>query len=145
MAYTLHEEKGDILVTSDGLKERDVFVDAARGLFSTQYDFEKIRGRDERVKVVVEGKDMNDLLRAWLIELAERQILHSLVYGNFTIVSIQKLSPTQYLLTGSAHGEPYDSAKHPFALKPLDLKKKGILCERREKKYYCEFRVAKSS
>ncbi len=145
MAYTLREEKGEILVTSDGVKDRDVFLDAARGLFSTQYDFEKIRGRDERVKIVVEGKDMSDLLRAWLTELAERQTLHSLVYGSFTIVSIQKVGSSGYLLTGSAHGEPYATTKHPFLLKELDIKKKGILCEQREKKYYCEFRVAKSS
>jgi|GEM_PF-1061391 len=144
MPYRTKEEKGEFVVSCDGLKDRDAFVDAARGAFSLLYDIEASRGSNERVKVVVEAKSAEELLAQWLSELIERQVIYDIVYGDFSIVSIQKISPTHYLLTGAARGEMYDRKKHTFPRPGLEVKKKGISCSAEGKKSYrCEFRVRK--
>ncbi len=144
MAYTIEKENNTITIKVEGGKEIDAFLDAARGLFASMYDFEKIHGRDERVKVVVEAKSFEDLLRVWLQELLDRQTIHSIIYGSFAIVSIQKIHSTQYLLTGSASGEAFDSSKHPTLGTP-PLLKKSISCKEQDKKFYCVFQVKSST
>ncbi len=66
------------------------------------------------------------------------------MFGSFSIVSIQKIRADQFLLTGSAFGEPYDPAKHPSIVKRR-LKAKSISIKKQEKKYSCEFQLEKGS
>lgn len=144
MPYRIREEKGEYVVSTDGLKDRDAFIDAARGAFSLLYDIEASRGQKERAKIVVEAKSIDELLAKWITELIERQMIHDIVYADFSIVSIQKISTSQYLLTGDARGEPYDRKKHTFPRPGLEVDKKGLSCAADGKKHYlCEFRVKK--
>ncbi|MBI4272305.1 archease [Candidatus Uhrbacteria bacterium] len=140
MAYTIKRQKDNTIISVDAAKEIDAFLDAARGLYASMYDFEKIRGRTERVKIVVEGKSVEDLLRAWLQELLDRRSIHGIIYGSFSIVSIQKISNTQYLLTGSAHGEAHDPRLHPMINDP-HLLPKSISYKGKDKKFSCSFQI----
>jgi SHS2 domain-containing protein len=88
----------------------------------------------------VEGADLEDLLRRWLEELLERRIIHSIVYSDFAIVSIQRISATQYLLTGSAHGELFDAAKHGALVNPA-LNAKSVSWQKSGKKFSCTFQA----
>ena len=137
MAYTIERQKESTVISVDAAKEIDAFLDAARGLCASMYDFEKIRGRTERVKIVAEGKSMEDLLRAWLQELLDRRSIHGIIYSSFSIVSIQKISNTQYLLTGSSHGEAYDPRIHPTINDPRVLPK-NIFYKGKDKKFFCK-------
>lgn len=140
MAYTIERRANTATITADGLKEKDAFLDSARGLFASMYELEKVRGTNERIKVIVEGKSLGDLLKGWLQELLERRIIHSVIYSSFSIVSIQKISNTQFLLTGSAHGEAFDSSKHPALINPT-LQLKSISCKEKDKKFSCAFQI----
>lgn len=144
MAYRTSEENGEYIVNCDGLRDRDAFVDAARGTFSLLYDIEKSRGQNERIKIVVEAKTPEELLSTWLSELIERQVIYDIVFADFSIVSIQKIGTSQYLLTGAARGEAYDRKKHTFPRPGLEVKKKGMSCSSSGKQQYrCEFHVRK--
>lgn len=144
MPYRIRQENDEYIVSSEGLKDRDAFVDAARGAFSLIYDIESARGTDERVKIVVEAKSIEELLAHWIAELIERQMIHEIVYADFSIVSIQKISAHQYLLTGAAHGEAYDRKKHVFSRPGIEVKTKGLSCAPSGKNHYlCEFRIKK--
>lgn len=140
MSYAIERENDITSITAEGVKEKEAFLDAARGLFASIYDFEKIHGRDERVKIVVEEKSLVGLLRVWLQELLERRTIHEIIYGSFSIVSIQKINNTQYLLTGSASGEAFDSTKHPTFDNPV-LQSKGMACSEGDKNFSCTFQI----
>lgn len=140
MAYAIENTEGISTITADGANEKDAFTDAARGLFASLYDFENVRGHDQRVKLAVEAKSMEDLLSVWLSELLERQTIHGITYSNFYIVSIQKIKNTQYLLTASALGEATDSSSLK-ARADVSVRQKSIACGKKQKKYVCKFQI----
>lgn len=111
MPYTLTEQKGAIDIRAEGSSLADVFMDGARALFSIVADAEHLKG-DQRVKIVVDSKDIPSLFCAWLKELAERSEQYNLLFAECSIASIQKVNDSQYLLTGAAYGEPLDPSVH---------------------------------
>ncbi|MBI4252774.1 archease [Candidatus Uhrbacteria bacterium] len=111
MAFSRTDEGQSSAITCEGPASRDVFVDAAHGLFDVIADGSKIRG-DERQEIVVQAEDMQRLFAAWLGELIERVAQTGMVYSDFEVFSIQKGGPKQYVLTGAVYGEVGDPKRH---------------------------------
>ena len=111
MPYTVSEQKGRIEIRAESSSLIEVFLDGARALFSLMADAEHLKD-DQRVKIVVDAKDIPSLFAAWLKELAERSEQYGIIFGECSIASIQKVNDSQFLLTGAAYGETFDPAKH---------------------------------
>lgn len=108
MPFTLSEQQEGIILTSSGTSLSEVFMDGARALFSLMADAEHLKST-ERIKIVIDAKDIPSLFSAWLTELSERSAQYNLLLGECSIASIQKVNDSQYLLTGAAYGEPYNA------------------------------------
>lgn len=111
MTYSIHTEKEKNIIQLQGKKLEDMFSEGALAVFHALYDTDAIRG-NERIKVVVEAKDLSDLFHAWITGLIERADVVGITCGDFRASSIQKISDSRYLLTGIAYGEPFDEKKH---------------------------------
>ncbi len=94
-----------------GKKLEDLFSEGALAIFHSLYNTDTIR-ETERLKLVVQAKDLSKLFHAWITDLLERAEIQNLACGEFRVSSIQKISDSQYLLTGIAYGESFDSQKH---------------------------------
>lgn len=111
MSYTAQKEGNTIAIRLEGKKLKDMFSEGALAIFHALYDTDAIRG-NERIKLVVQAKNLSDLFHAWISDLFERADIQGIACGEFRVASIQKISNSQYLLTGVAYGEPYDASKH---------------------------------
>ncbi len=140
MPYTIEEKNGSIHVSSESKRTEELFIDAARALFGVLYDVSQVR-EDERIKIVVDAPSISALLYAWLTELIERQHIHELVFKDFSIVSIQKVNDSQYLLTGAAFGEPFDAQKHIPKKTGAVIPEQSCVCEQQEQRATCSFQI----
>lgn len=111
MSYTVRIDKKNIIVNLQGKKLEDMFGEGALAVFHTLYDTDSIRGA-ERIRFVVRAKDLSKLFHEWITNLLERAEIQNLSCGEFRVSSIQKIGDSEYLLTGMAYGEPFDSVKH---------------------------------
>lgn len=111
MSYITHKEGETISLQFQEKKLEDLFVRGAFVVFHALYDTDAINGT-ERIKLVVQAKNLSELFHLWISELLDRAEVQNIVCGEFRVSSIQKISDSQYLLTGIAYGEPFDSQKH---------------------------------
>lgn len=111
MPYTLTENKGGFDLHSIGATTSDAFLDGGRALFSLMGDSEHLKD-EERVKIVVDAVSMEALFAEWLRELLRHSEDQNILFGECSIASIQKVNDSQFLLTGAAYGEIFDSSKH---------------------------------
>lgn len=126
MPITTSQEKNTVLLTVEGKDYKQVFVDGARGLFHVLYDTDAIRD-DERVEFALDAESIADLYHAWLTELVRRSDEERLVFGEFSVMSIQKVSVKQYVLMGAAAGERGDS--HPKKATLQKIRTDKLLCK----------------
>lgn len=111
MPYTITEKEGSIGIRAEGKDAKDAFEQIALAMFHAMSDTDHLK-TDERVKIVVEAIDMKGLCGAWLQELLDRHALHEVMFGEFHVASIQKLTDGHFLLTGSALGQARDEVTH---------------------------------
>lgn len=123
MPYTVSEQKDGVELHIEAGSLNDVFMDGARALFALLSDASEHLKDDERVKIVVDAKDIPSLFTAWLKELADRSEQHDVLFGECSIASIQKINNSQYLLTGAAYGEPFDKERHQRKMRIKEIKK----------------------
>ncbi len=135
MPYRTSEEGNETTLLAEGTSYSQVFQDGAAGLFSLMFDIEKVRG-DKRVDIVVDAKNIDALFTAWLKGLLERKDINQMVFSEFSVATIQKVSDTQYLLTAAAYGEDYDPAKHTIKKQVKEIKVSS--CQGADKKYMCQ-------
>ncbi len=140
MPYTIEEKNDSIHIACESKRMEELFIDAARALFGIMYDAAHIR-ENERIKIVVDAASLPKLLYAWLTELVERQQIHAVVFKDFSIVSIQKVHDTQYLLTGAAYGEVFDVVKHIPKKQNLSILESTCVCEQKEQGATCSFEI----
>lgn len=112
MSYTLEEQKDSITICVDGGDEKEAFQDGGRALFEIMTKGSEKCGNSERVKVVIDAPSLAKLFEEWLTELAQKSKDGALVFSECSIATIQKVSSTQYLLTGAAYGVPFDETRH---------------------------------
>jgi SHS2 domain-containing protein len=111
MSYTTRKEGNEIIVRLEGKKIEDLFSEGALAVFHMLYDTDSIQEK-ERIKLVVQAKNLPDLFHAWIMELFERAKIQEIACGEFHVASIQKIDNSHYLLTGTAYGEPFDVSRH---------------------------------
>ncbi len=108
--YRFLEHTTDALVEAWGPTLETAFVSAAKGLFETMINTEKVEPKTEE-HVNTSGHDELELLYNWLEELLLRFEIRTMVYSQFHIDPITR--PSSLLeLHARAKGEKYDSAKH---------------------------------
>lgn len=136
MSYIPHKEGDSIPLRLQEKKLEDLFVRGAFSVFHTLYDTDAINGT-ERIKLVVQAKNLSELFHVWITELLERAEIQNIACGEFRVSSIQKISDSGYLLTGIAHGESFDSQKHG-SLKIKDISKIEVVDNQTQGTCSCE-------
>lgn len=126
MSISTTQEKNSITLHAEGKDYKQVFADGARGLFHLLYDTDSIRD-DERVEFALEAQSMADLYHSWLSELVSRSSLEHMVFGEFVVMSIQKVNAKQYVLMGSAAGEKDDT--HPKKATLAKIHTDKLICK----------------
>lgn len=111
MSYTTSQEKNTVTLHTEAKDYPRAFADGARGLFQLMYDTDSIHD-DERVEFALQADTIPELYHSWLTELLSRADAEQMVFGEFSVMSIQKVSAQQYLLMGSAAGEKRDKNTH---------------------------------
>jgi len=137
MPYTRKDEGGKTVLTCEGASEKDVFIDAGHALFDVIAQNNKIRG-DVRQEIVVEGEDLSSLFRGWLKELLSRVADTAMLYADFEVFSIQKVSSNHFVLTGALYGEAIDPARH-IVNGNAKLNEVAVTCNEKTGRVSCTF------
>lgn len=137
MPFQTNEEKGVTRLSSTGKDYRQVFSDGARGLFHLLYDIDRIRD-EERVEFAVQAEGIEELYQGWLGQLLERSEHEKIVFGDFSVLSVQKAGPKQFVLMGSASGERYDDQKHVRKARLEKIQKAQTSCTEKEGVSKCD-------
>ena len=106
--FVEEDHPSDALVRVMGTTREAVFINAARACFALMTDLETVRPTAAR-RVACEGRDLEDLLAAWLNELIGVASIEGLFFARFDVAD---LSETR--IVAQAIGEPIDPARHPL-------------------------------
>lgn len=136
MSYIAHKGGEVIPLQIQEKKLEDLFVRGAFSVFHALYDTDAINGT-ERIKLVVQAKNLSELFHTWITELLERAEIQNIACGEFRVSSIQKISDSKYLLTGIAYGESFDPQKHG-GLKVKNISKIEIADNQTQETCSCE-------
>jgi SHS2 domain-containing protein len=113
--YEIFEHTADLGIRVHASDPNELFVDAARGLFSVLVtNLDAVRAVEE-VTFQLDGKNLEELLHDWLAELLYTFYTRRLAMAEFHV----RIGPTG--LVASARGEPIDSSRHD-----LDAEVKAI-------------------
>ncbi|HZS00784.1 MAG TPA: archease [Chloroflexota bacterium] len=104
--FEVFDHTADVGVRAWGPDLAAAFAQAARGLFSLLVPRAAVRETTARA-VTVAASDPESLLVAWLDELLFVFETEGLVFARFEVAL-----PTPTTLTATAHGEPFDPARH---------------------------------
>lgn len=117
----------DVLFYAYGKEYEELFVNAAKGLFSVICDIEKIENREEE-EFFIEENTTEELMISWLQELIASVDVANNFYSHFT-VKISK-DKGRIMLKATAFGEPISLNKtgtlvkavtyHEFEIKKVD-------------------------
>lgn len=130
--YEIFEHTADmgLRVRADGLNE--LFVDAARGLFSVMVSNIDAVRTGEEIAFSVEADDIEQLLHDWLAELLYTFHARRLVLVEFDVV----VDGTT--LTATARGEPIDVERHDIEVEVKAITWHGLKVERSEDGWLAE-------
>jgi SHS2 domain-containing protein len=118
--YEIFEHTADMGIRARAGSLDDLFVDAAKGLFSIMVaNLDQVRAVEE-VTFQVEGDDLEGLLHGWLGELLYTFSARRLALAEFR-VRIDGHPPLFSGLSGTARGEPIDPSRHE-----IDVEVKAI-------------------
>lgn len=140
MPYSTIIEKGSARLSTEGKDYKQVFAEGGRGLFHLMFDTDRIKDV-EQVEFALQAEDIPSLYQEWLKELLARYQNEKIIFGEFSILSIQKASAKQFVLMARASGERYDTAKHVSKAVISKIKSAGAVCREKDKRYYCELTV----
>jgi len=112
MPYRNEQQGAAVVITAENTTLSAAFADAALAVWDLVVDLDSVKSSEVRSRVVVEGKNYDELLANWLKEVLDRGEIDGVVFNEFRVASIQEVNPTQFLLTGEAWGETPDAAPH---------------------------------
>jgi SHS2 domain-containing protein len=118
--YEIFEHTADFGIRVRASSLDELFVDAARGLFSSMVVNLDAVQAVEQVPVQLDADDIEGLLHGWLGELLYTFSARRLALVKFD-VRIQGEAPIFSGLSGTAWGEPIDLARHE-----IDVEVKAI-------------------
>lgn len=105
-AFEIMDHTADIGIRVYGNTDKEVFANAAAGMFSLIADLENVRETSE-FAIEVEAEDHETLLVAWLNELLYLHDSNDILLNRF---ELSELGET--CLRGRAFGEPMDAGRH---------------------------------
>lgn len=118
--YEIFEHTADMGIRARAGSLDELFVDAAKGLFSIMLaNLDAVRAVEE-VPFQVDSDDIEGLLHGWLVELLYTFSARRLALANFR-VRIDGNAPIFSGLSGTAWGEPIDPGRHE-----IDVEVKAI-------------------
>lgn len=118
--YEIFEHTADFGIRVRAGNLDDLFVDAARGLFSLMITNLDVVQAVEEVKLQVAGDDLEGLLHGWLAELLYTFSTRRLALTDFH-VEVEGDAPMFSGLLATARGEPIDLGRHK-----IDVEVKAI-------------------
>jgi len=108
LRYKQIEHTGDIGIKIFGKSIKDLFINAAYGMFDVMADISNVK-QVIAEDIDVAGDNHEELLVNWLSELNFVFITNGLIFNKFEITRM-----TTNELTGSAIGEKFDARRHPL-------------------------------
>lgn len=106
--YEFIEHTGDIGIRAYGSTLKELFINAAQGLFDAIADLSTV-GMTTQTEIEVSAESLEELMVAWLDELNFRHEVEEIFFGQ---VKIREISEAPYRLVAAAYGEPVDFTKH---------------------------------
>lgn len=106
--YEFIEHTGDIGIRAYGSTLKELFINAAQGLFDAIADLSTV-GMTTQTEIEVSAESLEELMVAWLDELNFRHEVEEIFFGQ---VEIREISEAPYRLVAAAYGEPVDFTKH---------------------------------
>ena len=104
--YEIIDHTADVGIIARGDSVRDVFINAAHGMFSLIADLDMVVEVDSQ-EITVEAPDQEELLVTWLNELLYLFDAENLIFSRFEITHLGKEK-----LEAIAYGEKVDPARH---------------------------------
>lgn len=106
--YEFIEHTGDIGIRAYGSTLKELFINAAQGLFDAIADLSTV-GMTTQTEIEVSAESLEELMVAWLDELNFRHEVEEIFFGQ---VEIREISEAPHRLVAAAYGEPVDFTKH---------------------------------
>jgi SHS2 domain-containing protein len=104
--FETFEHTADIGIIAYGVDLKEVFINAAYGMFSLITDLEKV-GKEVKVNIQVGSSNLSELLVTWLSELLYYNAVEDLFFSDFKIKNLSERS-----VSATAYGEEYDPDRH---------------------------------
>lgn len=104
--YEVIDHIADIGIIVRGGDEKELFANAGYALFDLIADLDTV-GETERVEILAEGSDREDLFLNWLRELLNVFNLKGLLLKRFDVWEVSGGT-----VTGRGYGEPMDASRH---------------------------------
>lgn len=105
------EHTADVLVEAWAPTITELFEELAKAMFEIMTDTTKVEPRT-CIDIETEGFDLENALYRWLEELLILHDSENLVFGDFKVYKVEKVSENRYVVLGKACGEVFDSSKH---------------------------------
>jgi SHS2 domain-containing protein len=109
-AYQNIEHTADIGIAVTGKTLEEVFALAAGAMFDIMVDVATVEPI-EKATISLQAENLDELLVAWLNELAFRSEVNGMFFSKFQVESVTETS-----LQATAMGEPYDQGKHSLGV-----------------------------
>jgi SHS2 domain-containing protein len=103
MDYEFLDFTSDVMFKAYGKDEKELFVNAARAMFSVICDIDSA-GREKKVKITVKAEDFEKLLYEWLSVLLTQSEIEEMFFSEFHIDGIEE-GDDMLNLKGWAFGE----------------------------------------
>lgn len=85
--FEILEHTADVGIKAYGRSPEEVFINAARGMFSILADTGEIKP-EEQIEITQEAQGYDELLRGWLAELLYQFSCSGIVFSEFSISSL---------------------------------------------------------
>ncbi|MBU2599671.1 archease [bacterium] len=104
--FEIFEHTADIGIMAYGVDLKEVFINAAYGMFNLITDLNKVN-KEIKIDIQVGGSDVIELLVNWLSELLYYHAVEDIFFKEFKIKNL-----TERSIDAVAYGEGYDETRH---------------------------------
>ena len=104
--YELIDHTADIGLKVYGKDIKEIFENAARGMFEIIADLENVKPREKRT-IELKGSATDELLIFWLSELLFQYEVYQILFADFAVDKI-----SQFSIIANAYGQRFDKNLH---------------------------------
>lgn len=120
MAYDFLDHTADVAVELTAESREKLFAEALSAFTDTVTEVDQVHA-DREHAIEVAADSLEELMVEWLSELVYRFDVDGMLFSEVSELTIEESAGGGFLLTASAHGEPYDEERHP-----LKVEVKGV-------------------